>query len=292
LHAINGAHHRVFSFSGANKKMDEKNSREEFTSREISRRVAYTLAAGAAAVTQNAYAEVVYSGTQDIEILQGQSQTIQFDMDEYGDVKLKNYIFGRGNYQGLTVNFFPGKVVGFQIGNVDYVTALAPGFVLDSVSTGPDFKGSLAYGTANPNAQFKTIADGYIGLSFPVGGNTEDVLHFAWMRVDIDNTAGTFIIRDWAWESEAGAPITVGDIGDTSIPGDFNLDGNVDGLDFLLWQRGGSPTGTSPMDLQEWQNNYGAASLAASVAAVPEPITLGLLACGSIGLLLLRRARI
>jgi hypothetical protein len=57
-----------------------------------------------------------------------------------------------------------------------------------------------------------------------------------------------------------------------SLPGDFDLDGDVDGRDFLMWQRGGSPSPLSAGDLANWQANYGAGSLTASVA-VPEPST-------------------
>jgi hypothetical protein len=55
-------------------------------------------------------------------------------------------------------------------------------------------------------------------------------------------------------------------------PGDFDNDGDVDGRDFLAWQRGESPVALSASDLQEWQENYGASGLA-SVNAVPEPST-------------------
>lgn len=49
------------------------------------------------------------------------------------------------------------------------------------------------------------------------------------------------------------------------ITGDFNNDGDVDGRDFLVWQRN-----PSIGDLSDWQANYGAGSLIAAVA-VPEP---------------------
>ncbi len=52
--------------------------------------------------------------------------------------------------------------------------------------------------------------------------------------------------------------------------GDFDFDGDVDGRDFLLWQRGGSPNSLSAGDLADWQANYGTGSLATS-RAVPEP---------------------
>jgi hypothetical protein len=48
-------------------------------------------------------------------------------------------------------------------------------------------------------------------------------------------------------------------------PGDFDQDGDVDGRDFLVWQRN-SAVG----DLADWQANYGAGG-ASSSTAVPEP---------------------
>ena len=59
------------------------------------------------------------------------------------------------------------------------------------------------------------------------------------------------------------------------VLGDFDGDGDVDGRDFLRWQRGGSPNPLSAGDLAAWRANYGAGPLAA-VAAVPEPATLAM----------------
>ena len=66
--------------------------------------------------------------------------------------------------------------------------------------------------------------------------------------------------------------------------GDFDGDTDVDGRDFLIWQRGGSPNSLGAGDLALWQTNYGAGGLAA-VSAVPEPssvilLMLGALCCG------------
>lgn len=61
-----------------------------------------------------------------------------------------------------------------------------------------------------------------------------------------------------------------------TIPGDFGRDGNVDGADFLDWQRNdGTASG-----LTAWQGSYGMSPLQAASAAVPEPCawTLTLLA--------------
>ena len=60
--------------------------------------------------------------------------------------------------------------------------------------------------------------------------------------------------------------------------GDFDGDGDVDGRDFLLWQRGGSPNPRSSGDLADWQANYGGSGLTAATTAVPEPSGLILFA--------------
>jgi hypothetical protein len=53
-----------------------------------------------------------------------------------------------------------------------------------------------------------------------------------------------------------------------SLLGDFDADGDVDGRDFLVWQRN-----PSVGDLADWQANYGMGELSASTA-VPEPESL------------------
>jgi hypothetical protein len=176
------------------------------------RRVAYTLAAGAAAGVaagngaSEADAQIVYSGLQNISIGQFSYQNLNLDGDAFGDVKLKNYVFG-GNYQGATVGFFPGQLVISNNSFPFYVTALSKGQVIDVSSVGPSFYGSMAYG-ANPNAEFDNVENAYLGLSFPSGAN----LFYGWVRVAIDNTAGTFLIKDWAYNSISGEGIRAGEI--------------------------------------------------------------------------------
>lgn len=172
------------------------------------RLLAYSLAAGASAIAAGTTADagVVYSGIQNIAISQYGSQNLNLDGDAYGDILLKNYVFLGGNYQGAYVNFFPGKVVGFTSG-FGYASALSAGTVIDSAAVaGGPFQASLAYGANNPNAQFNTATDAYIGLAFPINA----VTHYGWIRVDIDNAAGTFVIKDWAYDDVAGQGIEAG----------------------------------------------------------------------------------
>ena len=65
--------------------------------------------------------------------------------------------------------------------------------------------------------------------------------------------------------------------------GDFDEDGDVDGADFLKWQR--DPT---IGNLADWQANYGAASSLAAAEAVPEPASLMILLAMAVQLLMLQ----
>ncbi|MDZ4659755.1 MAG: hypothetical protein SH868_19450 [Bythopirellula sp.] len=66
--------------------------------------------------------------------------------------------------------------------------------------------------------------------------------------------------------------------------GDFDADGDVDGHDFLAWQRGESPQPLSALDLADWQANYGSPGSVVANLVVPEPNALLLLALGLVGI--------
>jgi len=64
------------------------------------------------------------------------------------------------------------------------------------------------------------------------------------------------------------------------LDGDFDGDGDVDGLDFLKWQRGKLASPLSASDLADWEMNFGTATpLSAASTVVPEPSTGMLLLC-------------
>jgi len=66
--------------------------------------------------------------------------------------------------------------------------------------------------------------------------------------------------------------------------GDFDIDGDVDGADFLTWQRGESPNGGDALELADWTSNFGATGLISTASAgVPEPSTLILLSGALVG---------
>ncbi len=59
------------------------------------------------------------------------------------------------------------------------------------------------------------------------------------------------------------------------LPDDFDLDNDIDGFDFVEWQRRFGGVYDSN-DLAAWESNYGA-PLSATLPTVPEPSCFGLL---------------
>ena len=62
---------------------------------------------------------------------------------------------------------------------------------------------------------------------------------------------------------------------ETGIPGDFDHDDDVDGYDFLVWQRD-----TSVGSLSDWEMNYGTGTSPLASVAIPEPSSLLLAVLG------------
>jgi hypothetical protein len=73
-----------------------------------------------------------------------------------------------------------------------------------------------------------------------------------------------------------------------AVVGDYNDDGDVDGIDFLRWQRGESPSPLSAQDLASWEAAYGA-PLSVAATAVPEPSTVLMLVSGAMSVVCLSR---
>lgn len=74
--------------------------------------------------------------------------------------------------------------------------------------------------------------------------------------------------------------------------GDFNNDGAVNGADFLMWQRGQTPTPNSAGDFAAWKSNFGANFATPLTTPVPEPgAVIGLWSAAGCLLLMRRRDR-
>jgi hypothetical protein len=76
---------------------------------------------------------------------------------------------------------------------------------------------------------------------------------------------------------------------DVGLEGDYDFDEDVDGDDYLVWQRGESPNALDPADLATWQTNFGLPAAGAAFSAVPEPACLLLTGIAAVALLAVRR---
>ena len=114
--------------------------------------------------------------------------------------------------------------------------------------------------------------------------NNANQYWYGWIGIRIDNDAdATGTVTGWAYESTMGMSITAGDIGTpVGQDGDFDGDNDVDGRDFLIWQRGNSPHPLSAGDLNLWQTNYGVGPLVAQGISVPEPSSMLMSAIGGL----------
>lgn len=185
------------------------------------RKVAYSLAAGAASLAastdQSADAQVVYSGLQNLNNLPSVDPPfpdpyrlfLDLDGDTLSDVALQNAFFGGTPYQGASA-LGSGQLVGFNAGpnNYAYVSQLTEGDLIDPSTVGPTFFGSMAFGANNPNAQFNDAPDAYIGVGF---GSLPDI-RYGWIRVGVENASASFVVKDWAYQSQPGVGIRAGQI--------------------------------------------------------------------------------
>jgi hypothetical protein len=96
------------------------------------------------------------------------------------------------------------------------------------------------------------------------------------------NTAGAQDVNDLSFQYRDTTIGTLTGVVEfaSSAGGDYDSNGVVDGRDFLIWQRGGSPNPLSAGDLAAWKSNFGSGSAQSAVASVPEPGTALLVMLG------------
>ncbi|HEX6963007.1 MAG TPA: glycosyl hydrolase [Lacipirellula sp.] len=115
-----------------------------------------------------------------------------------------------------------------------------------------------------------TLAAGGVG---PQAGDVFDILDFGSASGDFDEMLLPSLPSGLAWSTSqllsSGTLAVV-----SSLAGDFNSDGNVDGADFLAWQRGDTPDAGSAAELADWRSNFGSRRSTVEATVVPEPAAL------------------
>lgn len=204
---------------------------------------------------------------------EGITISVLLDSDNFFYVAVPNPIY----HMFETLEPIPVQIVGSSTGAFADVSPINR-FV--ALNWDEDFGGDLlsldvSSGTTSTSL-FSLITEGESGFDGDVTPFTPEQL-FDLLEDAISN--------DTLWQTAAGAAFLGGpedilsfgtldwsleDISE-SLPGDFDIDDDVDGRDFLTWQQN---TGVGA--LSDWQTHYGTGSLSADVVAVPETPTLGL----------------
>lgn len=167
------------------------------------------------------------------------------------------------NYSAQSAPDPPGAT---SIGTVQNVTLIVSGYVADGDIVDVRLSGTgLALGSQNdPDTKsVGTFTGGPFTLSH-VRTKRSGAIEAQGMyeiSIDIGRSAGSL--------GTTSVGISSGGLYEiTQLAGDFDLDGDIDGRDFLAWQRN-----PSVGDLADWQTNYGVGTLTAISMSVPEPTT-------------------
>jgi hypothetical protein len=133
---------------------------------------------------------------------------------------------------------------------------------------------------------------GFIGVEFTIDTATHyGYVGFQGVETDDLNAGPEGRIFGFGYESEPNTPIAAGAGLVPALTADVDVDGDVDGNDFLIIQRGlGDVYDAEDMAALQSQFGQGGAAAAAQ-SAVPEPSSLSMLAAGAAGIARYRRRR-
>ena len=169
------------------------------------------------------------------------------------------------------VNLKVDKVYNLSL-TLERFTDVNPGDTIKAYLTATDRATGISYTLSNYEKLM--ISDGMGGM-IPDGISSDSWDYFAIRATGFDDL--DYLIDNFKVETFSSTPSA-----------DFDADGDVDGRDFLVWQRGAAPGGATPANLALWQSQYGTPSTAV-LGAVPEPSSLLLLSLGSVLSLSMRR---
>jgi len=197
----------------------------------------------------------------------------------------------------LKVSGFPSEGgVGLAIDQAGYTANLAAGTLIGPTSGliygvppgGTDDLNGVKNGVEVGNFQ---VADGpgYIGVEFTIDGAMHyGYVGFQGVETDESNAGPEGRIFGFGYETTADTAIAAGAGLVPPLTADVDGDGDVDGNDFLIIQRGIGST-YSATDVAAFKAQYGQGT--GAVTAVPEPASLSLLAAGAAGIARYRRRK-
>jgi hypothetical protein len=198
----------------------------------------------------------------------------------------------------IKVTSFPaGGGVGLALDGANYVASLSQGTLIGP-SSGLTF--GVPPGATDDLAGEKNLQmvgnfqvddpAGYIGVEFTIDSATHyGYVGFQGVETDEFNGGPEGRVFGFGYESEPNTPIAAGAGLVPALTADVDMDGDVDGDDLLIIQRGMGDVYDAE-DIAAFQAQFGQGGAAAAAqSAVPEPNSLAMLAAGAAGLARYRR---
>lgn len=152
-------------------------------------------------------ANIVYTDIPDATLAGMGSVNINFDGTGGDEFTINDQSFGGAPEPGIFFNADAGFVM-VSAAEWDVIKGLPLNTTINNSSS---FLNNGADGYLDPfwgTTMFPTGADTYIGATFKLGTN----VHYGWIRVNWDG-AGTFIVKDFAYESTPNTAIYAGNEG-------------------------------------------------------------------------------
>jgi hypothetical protein len=194
-------------------------------------------------------------------------------------ITLPGYVKGVGTFDNvnLTGTFSPGlSPTILTVGNLGFSSTSLLLMELGGTAPGSGYDQILSSGALGLDGALQlALINGFS----PMAGQSFNLFDWTSLSGTFDTLSLPALGAGLSWNTSQLYNTGVLTVVSSGIPGDFDLDGDVDGRDFLVWQRN-----PSVGNLGDWQTNYGASGLSASVA-VPEPsaFVLALLGICSLG---------
>jgi len=196
------------------------------------------LAVGVLAAGTAANAQIIYTDIDPDTIIADTFYLLDFDKDAIPDFNLTqvNYSYGSTSFLNLVgVQALNNNEVLGDTAIVQYSTSTDTAFFPKPLALNDDISANEKvwsgttygllymkisyYGNSLKDGKWKAGDEKYLGLRFKIGNDW----HYGWVRIEIGNNAGSFKIKDFAYESTADKHILAGKTVSGIAEADLNL---------------------------------------------------------------------